>query len=80
SAQVAEGVELVAETGKALERILTQVNDINKVVIDIASGAKEQATGLSEVNTSINQMDQATQQNAAMVEQSTAASHSLAQE
>ncbi|MFK4985419.1 methyl-accepting chemotaxis protein, partial [Klebsiella pneumoniae] len=41
-------------------------------------GAQEQATGLSQVNTAINQMDQATQQNAAMVEQSTAAGHSLA--
>ncbi|MDX2202705.1 MAG: methyl-accepting chemotaxis protein [Hyphomicrobiaceae bacterium] len=80
SSQVAEGVELVAETGRALERILTQVNDINKVVVDIASGAQEQATGLAQVNTAINQMDQATQQNASMVEQSTAASHSLAQE
>jgi methyl-accepting chemotaxis protein len=80
STQVAEGVELVAETGKALERILAQVNDINKVVVDIASGAQEQATGLAEVNTAINQMDQATQQNASMVEQSTAASHSLSQE
>ncbi|MDX2202517.1 MAG: HAMP domain-containing methyl-accepting chemotaxis protein, partial [Hyphomicrobiaceae bacterium] len=80
SSQVADGVGLVAETGKALERILAQVNDINKVVIDIAAGAKEQATGLAEVNSAINQMDQATQQNAAMVEQSTAASHSLRQE
>jgi methyl-accepting chemotaxis protein len=80
SAQVAEGVELVAETGKSLERILEQVNDINKVVVDIASGAQEQATGLAQVNTAINQMDQATQQNASMVEESTAASHSLSQE
>ncbi len=80
STQVAEGVDLVAETGKALERILAQVNDINKVVIDIASGAQEQATGLAQVNTAINQMDQTTQQNASMVEQSTAASHNLAQE
>lgn len=80
SAQVADGVQLVAETGKALERILDQVNDINKVVVDIAAGAQEQATGLSQVNTAINQMDQATQQNAAMVEESTAAGHSLAQE
>lgn len=80
SAQVAEGVQLVAETGKALERILDQVADINKVVVDIAAGAQEQATGLSQVNTAINQMDQATQQNAAMVEESTAAGHSLAQE
>ena len=80
SSQVAEGVDLVAETGKALERILAQVSDINKVVVDIAAGAQEQATGLSQVNAAINQMDQATQQNASMVEQSTAASHSLAQE
>ena len=80
SSQVAEGVELVAETGKALERILVQVNDINKVIVDIAAGAQEQATGLGQVNSAINQMDQATQQNASMVEQSTAASHSLANE
>lgn len=80
TAQVSDGVELVAETGKALERILAQVGDINSAVVDIASGAQEQATGLAQVNAAINQMDQATQQNAAMVEQSTAASHSLAQE
>ncbi len=80
SGQVAEGVDLVAQTGKALERILEQVNDINQVVAGIASGAQEQATGLGEINTAINQMDQMTQQNAAMVEETTAASHSLAQE
>jgi methyl-accepting chemotaxis protein len=80
TAQVGEGVTLVAETGTALERILAQVNDINTVVLDIAAGAKEQATGLQEVNTAINQMDQTTQQNAAMVEETTAASHALAQE
>lgn len=47
SGQVAEGVNLVAETGKALSRILEQVNHISKVVVDIAAGAQEQATGLS---------------------------------
>ena len=78
--QVDHGVKLVAETGKSLERIMTQVTEINDVVGEIAAGAKEQATALEEVNTAINQMDQATQQNAAMVEQSTAASHSLSQE
>ncbi|MDX2202492.1 MAG: HAMP domain-containing methyl-accepting chemotaxis protein [Hyphomicrobiaceae bacterium] len=80
SSQVAEGVDLVAQTGQALERILVQVTDIAAVVIDIASGAQEQATGLQEINTAINQMDQATQQNAAMVEETTAASHTLANE
>ena len=78
--QVEHGVKLVAETGKSLERIMAQVTEINDVVGEIAAGAKEQATGLGEVNTAINQMDQVTQQNAAMVEQSTAASHSLSQE
>ena len=70
----------MAETGKSLERIVVQVAEINKVVSTIAAGAKEQAMGLQEVNTAINHMDQVTQQNAAMVEQTTAASHSLSQE
>jgi methyl-accepting chemotaxis protein len=80
SQQVEVGVELVGETGKALERIVGQVGGINGVVAEIASSAQEQATGLQQVNTAVNQMDQVTQQNAAMVEQSTAASHALAQE
>jgi methyl-accepting chemotaxis protein len=78
--QVGRGVELVGETGRALHRIVEQVADINAVVTEIAASAQEQAIGLHEVNTAINQMDQVTQQNAAMVEQSTAASHALAQE
>ena len=80
TSQVASGVELVGETGKALTRIAGQVADINGVVAEIAASAKEQATGLAEVNTAVNQMDQVTQQNAAMVEQSTAASHALSEE
>jgi len=80
STQVDHGVKLVAETGKSLERIMAQVTEINDVVAGIAAGAKEQAIALDEVNGAINQMDQVTQQNAAMVEQSTAASHTLSQE
>jgi methyl-accepting chemotaxis protein len=80
SGQVARGVDLVGQTGTALSRIAAQVADINAVVLEIAASAREQATGLAEVNTAVNQMDQVTQQNAAMVEQSTAASHALAQE
>lgn len=80
SGQVEQGVQLVAETGSSLERIISQVTEINAVVTEIASGAQEQATSLQQVNTAINQMDQSTQQNAAMVEQSTAASHSLTRE
>jgi methyl-accepting chemotaxis protein len=73
-------VGLVGETGRSLERIVARVGEINSIVSEIAASAKEQATGLAEVNTAVNQMDQVTQQNAAMVEESTAASHALARE
>src|SRR6202041_995819 len=78
--QVEQGVDLVAETGKALERIFTQVAEIDKVVSGIASSAQEEATGLQEVNTAVNQRDQVPKQNGGMVEDSTAGSHTLAQE
>ena len=80
TSQVDAGVKLVAETGKSLERIISQVSEINTVVADIATGAHEQASSLQEVNTAITHMDETTQKNATMVEESTAASHSLSQE
>ena len=79
-AAVGSGVKLVAETGAALERILAQVSEINRDVADIASGVHEQATGLGAVNEAINEMDRSTQKNAAMAEQSTAASLGLFQQ
>ena len=78
--QVGAGVNLVGQTGEALQRIVSRVAEIDGLVSEISASAQEQATGLQQVNTAVNQMDQVTQQNAAMVEQSTAASHSLAQE
>jgi methyl-accepting chemotaxis protein len=80
STHVASGVTLVSETGKALTRIVAQVSEIHAVVGEMAASANEQATALNEVNSAVNQMDQVTQQNAAMVEETTAASHSLAGE
>jgi methyl-accepting chemotaxis protein len=80
TAEVENGVTLVAETGKSLERILAQVVDINGIIGTIASGAQEQSAGLQQVNTAINDMDRVTQQNAAMVEETTAASHALAED
>ncbi len=80
SVQVGAGVELVGETGKSLDRIVIHVNQINLLVTEIASSAQDQASGLAQVNIAINQMDQVTQQNAAMVEESTAASHALSAE
>jgi methyl-accepting chemotaxis protein len=79
-AQVESGVRLVGQTGHALERIVEQVARLNALVADIAASAGEQATALGQVNGAVNQMDQVTQQNAAMVQESTAASHSLAGE
>ena len=78
--QVDVGVKLVSETGQALGRIVTQVSQLNGLVVELAASAKEQSTGLGEVNAAVNQMDQITQQNAAMVEQATAASRSLSDE
>jgi methyl-accepting chemotaxis protein len=80
TAQVSQGVDLVAQTGNALQRILEQVSEINTAVSEIAAGAKEQAIGLQEINTAVNQADQVTQQNAATMEETTAASMSLARE
>ena len=80
SQHVEQGVRLVDETGQSLQRIVGHVMQVDAAVTGIAASAQEQAIALNEVNTAINQMDQVTQQNAAMVEQSTAASHGLARE
>jgi methyl-accepting chemotaxis protein len=80
SQQVSQGVDLVGQTGKALQSIVAKVAEIDALVSEISASAQEQATGLAEVNTAVNQMDQVVQQNAAMVEQSTAAAHALTHE
>ena len=80
AAQVGQGVKLVAQTGEALKRIVDQVKQINMVVADIAVGAKEQSIGLDEINRTDNQMDQMTQQNAAMAEESNASSNAMSEE
>jgi methyl-accepting chemotaxis protein len=72
--QVGEGVDLVGQAGDALQTIVEQVSRISTQVSDIAEGAVEQSTGLNEINTGMIQLDQVTQQNAAMVEEATAAS------
>jgi len=77
---VTEGVKLVSDTGRGLAQIVDLASEVNAQVEEIATAAREQSTGLSEVNTAVNHMDQATQQNAAMVEQLSAAGEGLAQE
>ncbi len=78
--EVGTGVELVQATGQALGRIGEDVIRINEHVRSIAQAARDQSIGLQEINTAIGQLDQMTQQNAAMVEETNAASHTLAQD
>ena len=80
ASEVEGGVSLVRSTGDALLEIENLVNRVNGHVESIATAAREQATALAEINSSVNQMDQMTQKNAAMVEETTAASTTLAQE
>ncbi|MGO6667334.1 HAMP domain-containing methyl-accepting chemotaxis protein [Rhizobium ruizarguesonis] len=80
SVEVESGVKLVLDTSQVLKAISEQIARINQHMDAIAVSAREQSTGLAEVNTAVNSMDHVTQQNAAMVEQSTAASGHLAEE
>ena len=72
--QVDGGVELVGKAGEALSSIVSRVTHISELVGEIAESAQEQSTGIAEINTGMGQLDQVTQQNAAMVEEATAAS------
>jgi methyl-accepting chemotaxis protein len=76
--QVGLGVDLVGQTGKALERIVAQVVEIDNVVSAIAPSAEEQASALQQVDRAVSQMDQTTPGNAEMAQQTTAAARELA--
>ena len=78
--QVETGVALVGETGAALTEIVREVQDINQHVASIVQATREQSTAMGEISAAVNTIDQGTQKNAAMVEESTAASHALASE
>ena len=78
--QVRSGVELVDKTGTALAAIVDSISEISGLVSNIAVSTKEQASGLNEVNSAVIELDQVTQQNAAMFEETTAASHALTAE
>jgi methyl-accepting chemotaxis protein len=78
--QVGVGVNLVGETGTMLTRIVGRVGEVSDIITRIAASAEKQSASLVQVNSAVSEMDRMTQQNAAMVEQSTAASRSLAGE
>ena len=78
--EVGRGVSLVDQTGEALRSIVHDVSEIATHMSEIATSAEEQSAGISEINTAVANLDQTTQQNAAMFEETTAASFSLANE
>ena len=75
--QVRQGVDLVDQTGTALSAIVSFVAEISDRVAEIATSARQQSAGLNEINAAVNELDHVTQQNAAMFEETTAASHAL---
>jgi methyl-accepting chemotaxis protein len=80
STQVQEGVQLVNSAGNSLEEILGSIKEVATIVSEIASTSAEQSTGIDHVNTSLTQMDEATQQNAALVEENAATAKVLEQQ
>ncbi|KTR08114.1 hypothetical protein NS365_01785 [Aureimonas ureilytica] len=80
SGHVGNGVDLVNRSGEVLTRIAAQVTQIDALVQEIAGSAREQSIGIADVNDAVNKMDRVTQQNAAMVEETTAATLSLRSE
>jgi methyl-accepting chemotaxis protein len=78
--KVEDGSVLVTQSGHALEQIVASVKKVSGIVAEIAAASAEQSLGIEQVNKAVMQMDEITQQNAALVEQATAASQSLAEQ
>lgn len=76
-AQVKDGVELVNNTGKSLGEIVDSIKRLSDIVSEISAASNEQSTGVEEINRAVSQMDEMTQQNAALVEQSAASAKTL---
>lgn len=77
SGKVENGSQLVNQTGETLGEIVNAVKKVSDIVGEIAAASKEQSSGIEEVNKAITQLDEVTQQNAALVEESAAASKSM---
>ncbi|HEY0961880.1 MAG TPA: methyl-accepting chemotaxis protein [Pseudomonadales bacterium] len=78
--KVQEGASLVNKSGETLEEIVTAVKKVNDIVAEISTASDEQATGLNEINRAVGEMDEMTQQNAALVEEAASASEALGQQ
>lgn len=75
--KVDEGTRLVNESGKSLEEIVSSVKKVSDIIAEIAAASMEQSSGIEQINKAVAQMDEMTQQNAALVEEAAAASESL---
>ena len=75
--KVENGSRLVHEAGQSMSEIVTQVRRVNDLISEISAASVEQSSGISQVGDAVNQLDQVTQQNAALVEESAAAAESL---
>nr|WP_314444212.1 methyl-accepting chemotaxis protein [uncultured Sphingomonas sp.] len=80
SRQVSSGVQLVNDTGSTLQRIIERIAEMSTLIGAIAASAEQQSSGLQQVSSAVTDLDSVTQQNAAMVEEATAAARSLASE
>ena len=78
--KVNEGSKLVDESGSTLAEIVASVKKVSDIISEIAVASEEQSSGIGQVNQAVTQMDQMTQQNAALVEQAAAASESMDEE
>ena len=77
NSQVKDGVDLVNQAGAALNEIVESIKSVATIVADIANASGEQATGLEQINKALNQMDEVTQQNSALVEENAATAKTL---
>jgi methyl-accepting chemotaxis protein len=75
--KVGSGTRLVEQAGKTMTEVVSSVKRVSDIVAEISAATQEQSTGIGEVNHAITQMDQVTQQNAALVEEAAAAAGSL---
>ncbi|UTA55962.1 methyl-accepting chemotaxis protein [Lysobacter soli] len=78
--EVQQGTQLVDQAGRTMQGIVTSVRKVSDIIADISAASNEQTAGIEQVNGAITQMDEGTQQNAALVEQSAAAARSLEQQ
>jgi len=77
NSRVDAGHAIVAEAGSTIDEVVTQVRRVNDLVAEISNASREQDSGIGQINTAVSQLDQSTQQNAALVEQTAAAADSL---